>query len=144
MGRKLKPPEQIQRMVVCKPETFGRCGALLLGECQQPQRHQVSELPRIELEFTEDQLHTLTCLACSTQTTGNWPKDIPEGSFGPWTQAMVGYLDLSYGMSDWDVVVELMEVGFHTEIGLDSVFVERILTAQCLPCTNKNKMSRSS
>jgi len=45
---------------------------------------------------------------------------MPEGSFGPRTQAMIGYLGGRFGMSDRDVV-ELMEVGFHTEIGLGSV-----------------------
>jgi len=119
-GRKLKPPDQVQRTVVCKPDTCHQCGALLLGEDPRPRRRQVSELPKIEPIITEYQLHTLSCLACGAQTSGSWPEEMPEGSFGPRTQAMIGYLGGRFGMSDRDVV-ELMEVGFHTEIGLGSV-----------------------
>lgn len=119
-GRKLKPPEQVQRIVVCKPDTCHQCGALLLGEDPQPRRRQVSELPKIEPVITEYQLHTLSCLACGAETSGAWPEDMPEGSFGPRTQAMIGYLGGRFGMSDRDVA-ELMEVGFHTEIGLGSI-----------------------
>jgi len=119
-GRKLKPPEQIQRTVVCKPDTCQQCGALLLGEDPQPQRHQVSELPKPEPVITEYQRHTLTCLVCGAETSGEWPEDMPEGSFGPRTQAMIGYLGGRFGMSDRDVA-ELMEVGFHTKISLGSI-----------------------
>lgn len=119
-GRKLKPPEQVQRLVVCKPDRCNECKALLLGEDPRPQRRQVSELPKIEPEITEYQLHTLTCLACGAKTSGQWPKDIPTGSFGPRTQAMVGYLGGRFGMSDRDVA-ELMEVGFNTDISLGSI-----------------------
>ncbi|HEX7434891.1 MAG TPA: hypothetical protein VF326_14675, partial [Anaerolineaceae bacterium] len=96
------------------------CGALLLGDDPQLQRHQVSELPKPEPVVTEYQRHTLTCLACGAETNGSWPEDMPEGSFGPRTQAMVGYLGGRFGMSDRDVA-ELMEVGFHTEMSLGSV-----------------------
>jgi len=119
-GRKLKPPEQVQRIVVCRPDSCQECGALLLGEDPQPRRHQVSELPKIEPVITEYQLHTLSCLACGAETSGKWPEGMPEGSFGPRTQAMVGYLGGRFGMSDRDVA-ELMEVGFHTKMGLGSV-----------------------
>jgi transposase len=119
-GRKLKPPEQVQHFVVCKPDICHQCGALLLGADAHPRRHQVSELPKIEPVITEYQLHTLTCLACGAETSGNWPEEMPKGSLGPRTQAMIGYLGGRFGMSDRDVV-ELMEVGFHTEIGLGSV-----------------------
>ena len=119
-GRKLKPPDQVQRTVVCKPDTCHQCGALLLGEDLQPRRRQVSELPKIEPIITEYQLHTLSCLACGAETSGSWPEEMPEGSFGPRTQAMIGYLGGRFGMSDRDVA-ELMEVGFHTEISLGSI-----------------------
>src|SRR5450759_673800 len=119
-GRKLKPPEQVQRIVVCKPGICHQCGALLLGDEPQLQRHQVRERPKPEPVVTEYQRHTLTCLACGAETNGSWPEDMPEGSFGPRTQAMVGYLGGRFGMSDRDVV-ELMEVSFHTEMSLGSV-----------------------
>src|SRR3989337_798681 len=47
-GRKLKPLEQVSRVVISKPVACATCGALLMGEDPQPVRHQVSELPRVE------------------------------------------------------------------------------------------------
>jgi hypothetical protein len=119
-GRQLKASEQVHRVVVSKPTSCQHCGALLLGEDPNPWRHQVSELPRVEPEIREYQQHTLTCLACGAQTSGEWPAEMPPGSFGPRTQAMMGYLGGRFGMSDRDVQ-ELMEVAFHIEIGLGSV-----------------------
>jgi hypothetical protein len=119
-GRKLKPPERVSRVVASKPTSCGQCGTLLLGEDPSPRRHQVSELPRVEPEITEYQQHTLTCLACGTQTSGEWLGEMPAGSFGPRTQAMIGYLGGRFGMSDRDVQ-ELMEVAFHTDISLGSI-----------------------
>jgi transposase len=119
-GRKLKPPEQVTRVVTSKPTSCRQCGTLLLGADPSPRRHQVSELPRVEPEITEYQQHTLTCLACGTQTSGEWLAEMPIGSFGPRTQAMIGYLGGRFGMSDRDVQ-ELVEVAFHTDISLGSI-----------------------
>jgi transposase len=119
-GRKLKAPEQVTRVVVSKPTSCRQCGTLLLGEDPSPRRHQVSELPRVAPEITEYQQHTLTCLACGTQTSGEWLVEMPVGSFGPRTQAMIGYLGGRFGMSDRDVQ-ELVEVAFHTDISLGSI-----------------------
>ncbi|UCC88990.1 MAG: IS66 family transposase [Anaerolineales bacterium] len=119
-GRKLAPPERVSRVVVSKPTNCQACGTLLLGADPSPRRHQVSELPRVEPEITEYQQHTLTCLACGAQTGGEWPVEMPGGSFGPRIQALIGYLGGRFGMSDRDVQ-ELMGVAFHTDISLGSV-----------------------
>jgi hypothetical protein len=119
-GRQLKGCEQVHRVVVSKPSSCQQCGALLLGEDPKPWRHQVSELPRVEPEITEYQKHTLTCLACGAQTSGGWPVEMSVGSFGPRTQAMIGYLGGRFGMSDRDVQ-ELMAVAFHIDLSLGSV-----------------------
>lgn len=66
-GRRLKPPEQVSRFVFSRPTTCGACGALLLGQDPQPSRHQVTELPHIEPEVVEYQLHCLCCLACGQE-----------------------------------------------------------------------------
>lgn len=91
-GRSLKPVDSVNRVVALRPVSCATCGALLLGEDPQPVRHQVTELPRIEPEVTEYQQHTLTCLACGADTQAAWPAEMPSGSFGPRTQATVGYL----------------------------------------------------
>ncbi|MEW6206677.1 MAG: DUF6444 domain-containing protein, partial [Pseudomonadota bacterium] len=68
-GRKLKPPEQVSRVVISRPVACATCGGLLMGEDPHPVRHQVSELPRVEPEVIEYQLHTLTCCACGAQNS---------------------------------------------------------------------------
>jgi transposase len=119
-GRKLKPLDQVTRVIEVKAVSCGKCGALLLGEDVEPVRHQVTELPRIEPEVIEYRQHTLTCLACGAKTSAEQPVDMPAGSFGPRAQATVGYLSGRFGISQRDVE-ELLGTVFHTEIGLGSV-----------------------
>lgn len=119
-GRKLKPPEEVTRTVVIKPDCCAECGALLLGEDPHPARHQVTELPEVKPEVIEYQQHTITCLACGTKNRSEWPSDVPTGCFGPRVQATVGYLAGRVGISQRDVQ-EMMGAVFHTEMGLGTV-----------------------
>lgn len=119
-GRTLKPVAEVDQVVVAKPLACATCGALLLGEDPQPVRHQVTELPRIQPEVTEYQQHTLTCLACGAHTRATWPAEMPTGSFGPRTQATVGYLTGRLGVSQRDVA-EMLETVFHMEASLGSI-----------------------
>jgi len=119
-GRKLLPMEQVQCVVELKPTTCTACGALLLGEDAHPERHQVTELPRIEAEVTEYRRHTLTCLACGTQTTPETPPNVASSSFGPRVQATVGYLTGRVGISQRDVE-EVLKTVCHTDISLGSI-----------------------
>ncbi len=118
--RPLKPLAQVQNVIELRPTSCGTCGALLLGEDPQPQRHQVTELPRIEPHVTEYRRHTLTCLACGGETPGGCPADMPPGDFGPRFQATTGYLSGRMGMSQRDIT-ETMATVFHTDIGLGSI-----------------------
>jgi len=119
-GRALKPVAEVNHLVIAKPLACGTCGALLLGEDPHPVRHQVTELPRMEPEVTEYQQHTLTCLACGAPTRAPWPTQMPSGSWGPRTQATVGYFTGRLGVSQRDVA-ELLETVFHTDLSLGSI-----------------------
>ena len=119
-GRRLKPPEDVTRIVDVKPLCCQECGTLLLGEDAQPARHQVIELPRIEPEVVEYRRHTMPCLVCGAQTTPDWPVEMPLGSFGPRVQATIGYFTGRMGVSQRDVE-EAMEALFHTDLALGSV-----------------------
>lgn len=119
-GRLLKPRAQVQHLIVARPIACATCGALLLGEDPVPVRRQVTEVPRIEPEVTEYQRHTLTCLACGAHTQADWPPDMPTGSFGPRTQAMVGYVTGRLGVSQRDAD-EMLATVFHTELGLGTI-----------------------
>ena len=130
-GRKLKPVNEVDRVVVSKPTVCGRCGALLLGEDPQPQRHQVSELPRIEPEVVEYQLHSLNCLACGQKNRGAWPVEMPSSRFGPRTQAMVGYLSGRMGISRRDSQ-EMLGTFFQLDISLGSIPAQERRVSQAL------------
>lgn len=130
-GRKLKPIEEVSKIVVIKPIACCSCRALLMGEDANPERHQVSELPRIMPEIVEYQKHTLTCLACGTKNEEEWPAEMPKGSFGERIQAMSGYMSGRFGMSQRDMA-EMFETVFHVEISLGSIPAQEQLVSQAL------------
>lgn len=119
-GRKLRPLECVDQVIVSKPTECQTYGALLMGVDPQPRRHQVVELPSVKPEISEYQLHTLTCLACGCRNKGAWPSDMPKSSFGPRTQATLGYLSGRFGISKRDTQ-EILQTIFRTEISLGSV-----------------------
>ena len=130
-GRKLKPADQVSRFVISRPHECVHCGALLLGYDPQPSRHQVAELPAIEPEIIEYQVHSLCCVACGQQTRGQWPAAMPTGSFGPRVQATTGYLSGRFGVSHRDIQ-ELMDTLFGVAMGLGTVSAQEHRLSQAL------------
>jgi transposase len=102
-GRKLKPESEVDQIIDVRPEHCEQCGTLLLGEDAEPERHQVTELPRTTPVVTEYRRHCLWCVACGARTQAAWPTTMPTGSFGPGVQATVGYLTGRIGASQREV-----------------------------------------
>ena len=102
-GRKLKPESEVDQIIDVRPEQCGQCGTLLLGEDAEPERHQVTEIPRSTPVVTEYRRHCLGCVACGARTQAAWPTTMPTGSFGPRVQATVGYLMGRIGGSQREV-----------------------------------------
>ena len=119
-SRPLKPRSQVQRVVELRPTSCAHCGALLLGTDSQPERHQVTELPRSEPQVTEYRRHTLHCLHCGETTQAGWPSDMPRGEFGPRLQATSAYLSGRLGLSQRDIV-ETFDTLLHVELSLGSI-----------------------
>lgn len=119
-GRKLKPVEDVNRVIEVRPECCGQCGTLLLGDDPCPERHQVTDLPRIEPLVTEYRRHTLPCVSCGATTQAAWPLGMPAGSFGPGLQATVGYLTGRVGMSQREVQ-EVLAAVCQTEVSVGSI-----------------------
>ena len=130
-GRRLKPVEEVDRFMVSKPSSCQGCGTLLLGEDLQPQRHQVCELPPIEPEIIEYQVHTLTCLHCGHKNCAEWPIGMPPGCFGPRVQALVGALSGRYHVSRRDVQ-EMLATIFQVEMSLGTVSNQEAQVSQAL------------
>jgi len=119
-GRKLKPESKVDQIIEVRPESCGQCGTLLLGEDPEPERHQVTELPRITPIVTEYRRHRLRCVACGTSTQAAWPATMPTGSFGPRVQATVGYLMGRIGASQREVQEILATLG-QTDVSVGSI-----------------------
>jgi hypothetical protein len=119
-GRKLKPIGMVDRVVVSKPISCEECGCILMGDDPRPNRHQVTEIPKIKPQVVEYQQHTLNCLCCGKENQADWPREMPTGSFGERVQALIGYMSGRFGVSKRDTK-EMLEDIYAVEIGLGSV-----------------------
>jgi transposase len=66
--RQLKPESEVDHIIDVRPERCGQCGALLLSEDTEPERHQVTDFPRITPVVTEYRRHCLGCGVCGART----------------------------------------------------------------------------
>ena len=130
-GRKLKGAGEVSKIVKSLPTVCKDCGALLLGEDPQPERHQVSEVPKPAPIIVEYQRHTLNCVVCGAQNRAEWPKDMPRGSFGERMQGLIGYLSGRFGVSHRDIV-EMLGTVFQVEISLGSIPAQEQRVSQAL------------
>jgi transposase len=97
--RPLIPVEEVDAVVVIKPEQCPHCQAPFSGDDPAPWRHQVIEIPPIKPVVTEYQWHQLRCSACGEVTRAPWPDGVPSTTYGPRVQATVALCTGSYRLS---------------------------------------------
>jgi transposase len=97
--RTLVPVEEVDEVVVLKPDQCSGCHAPLLGDDPSPFRHQVIEIPPIKPVITEYQWHQLVCPDCGETTRAPWPVGVPSGTYGPRVHATVALCTGSYRLS---------------------------------------------
>ena len=97
--RTLVPVEEVDAVVVLKPNQCSSCQAPLSGDDASPFRHQVIEMPPIKPVITEYQWHQLPCPACGETTRAPWPAGVPSGTYGPRVHATVALCTGSYRLS---------------------------------------------
>src|SRR6266496_3382054 len=97
--RTLVPVEDVDEVVVLKPEQCSGCHAPLSGDDPTPFRHQVIEIPPIKPVITEYQWHQLVCPECGETTRAPWPAGVPSGTYGPRVQATVALYTGAYRLS---------------------------------------------
>ena len=97
--RTLLPVEDVDEVVVLKPDQCSGCYAPLSGDDPTPFRHQVIELPPIQPVITEYQWHQLVCPGCGETTRAPWPEGVPSGTYGPRVHATVALCTGSYRLS---------------------------------------------
>src|SRR4029450_6714487 len=97
--RTLLPVEEVDEVVVLKPDQCSGCHAPLWGDDPVPFRHQVIEIPPIQPVVTEYQWHQLACPACGEPTRAPLPAGVPSGTYGPRVQATVALCTGAYRLS---------------------------------------------
>jgi transposase len=97
--RALVPVEEVDAVVVLKPNQCRSCHAPLSGDDATPFRHQVMEMPPIKPVITEYQWHQVTCPACGETTRVPWPDGVPSGTYGPRIHATVALCTGVYRLS---------------------------------------------
>lgn len=97
--RPLIPVDNVDAVVVLKPDQCRGCQAPLLGDDPTPFRHQVIEMPPLKPVITEYQWHQLRCPDCGETTRAPWPEGVPSGTYGPRVQATVSLCTGAYRLS---------------------------------------------
>ncbi len=113
--RQVLPEAEVTRMVEHWPQTCRQCQQPLPRLAQgEPRRHQVIELPPVQVEVIEHRLYRVGCPACGGTTTAELPPEVPLTAFGPRLQAVVALLSGRYRLSRREVAAlcgDLLGVG---------------------------------
>lgn len=117
--RSLVPPEKVTETKVYKPTYCERCGMGLVGNDENPRRHQVFELPVVKAQVTEHQVHRLRC-TCGAASSGELPWQVESSHFGPRLTALIAVFAGGYRLSHKSIQQILADV-FDVPIGLGSV-----------------------
>lgn len=127
--RKLRPEDQVDKIVACVPESCERCTQQLHGTDPNPRRTQTVEIPVPKPMITEFQQHALECEECGYTTVGVLPAD--ARAFGPRVQAIVSLLSGAYRLSKREVE-RIMHDVFDVEMSLGTVCNLQHATSQAL------------
>ena len=123
--RELVPSERVNEVVPLYPTQCSHCEKPFserdrTGAAQaEPQRHQVTELPKIEAHITEYQCHKLQCAKCGAETQALLPEEV-KGGFGPELTALIAYQTVTCRMPR-RVVLESLEHVLGIPLSLGSV-----------------------
>ncbi len=80
-SRPLYPVEECESVKDYYPATCGCCGEELSGVDPNPYRHQVIEIPPIELHIEEHRLHQLVCSHCGEKTRAVLPEEVEASGY---------------------------------------------------------------
>jgi transposase len=92
--RGLVPPSRVDRVVEVFPAQCRHCDSRLSRRMPmqgEPRRHQVTELPPVEMHITEYQCQCVVCPECGKATQAELPDEV-QGHFGPQLTAAIAYL----------------------------------------------------
>ena len=119
-SRPLYPVEECESVKDYYPKTCGCCGEELSGVDPNPYRHQVIEIPPIELHIEEHRLHQLVCSHCGEKTRAVLPEEVEASGYRERVVAIVSVLSGMYRHSH-RMVVSAMSDLFGVKISLGTV-----------------------
>jgi transposase len=123
--------EDVDEVVVYKPISCERCGALLSGADPAPYRHQVTELPIVKPKVTEYQVHRLTCPCWGQSNRGELPPDIAASWFGPNAISLAGFVMGRFRLSKRQVT-DLLAECFAIPMAASTVVNQQQVISQAL------------
>src|SRR5215216_4706638 len=129
--RTLLPVEEVDEVVVLKPDRCSDCHAPLWGDDPAPFRHQVIEIPPIQPVVTEYQWHQLICPNCGETTRAPWPAGVPSGTYGPRVHATGALCTGAYRLSK-RMTGQVMDDVFGVPMSMGTVSQSEQATTQVL------------
>jgi transposase len=121
-GRPLLPAWAVDDVVEHRPARC-RCGYVFAGSERsvgEPARHQVEELPPINVRVIEHRSRRVCCPECGRRTRAALPDEVASSSFGPRLEAAVAAISVRNRVSR-DDAVELIEELFGARISSGTV-----------------------
>jgi transposase len=141
--------EEVDEIVQHFPEQCDHCGDALSAEgnlVDEPDRHQVFELPIAKIMVIEHRLHRRTCESCGTISKAKAPPGIFESVFGPRMQAEIVHLVANcklprrsmvrYAAESWGVNISLGSIHAieqKASSALEGAYGEALLAVQRAP-----------
>lgn len=98
-SRPLLPADQVDKVVDRKPPGQCECGGHVRLADAEPQRHQLLDIPRINVFVTEYRLWAGACELCGRPYRGTLPPGVPDGMLGPRAMAIVAVLSGKFHLS---------------------------------------------
>jgi transposase len=138
--RSLVAVERVDEIRPVLPEHCRHCGCSLPAKMEQArttgavQRHQVTEMPRIQAQVIEYQCHRVVCPECGESTRAPLPEEV-AGHFGPQLTALIAYLTVVCRMPRRVVEALLGQVlGIEISLGSTQKCWEEASQAVSVPC----------
>ena len=97
-SRALVDEAQVDSAVDCKPEPVCECGGVVRLD-DDPQRHQVFDVPPMRARVDEYRLFCGRCRGCGKPHAGVLPAGVPKGQLGPRALSLVGVLGTRYHLT---------------------------------------------
>lgn len=138
--RTFLPASQIKSTTHCFPAACRRCGeSLPRRRDQDPLRHQVVDIPKIEPVADDYFLHRVTC-TCGETTCGTLPTGVPQGMLGAQVLALIAVLTADGHMSRRKVQ-SLLSAVFGLDVSLGALSEsEQIVSEAVAPAVDEARM----